>query len=504
MISQHLMQLGDDATGKLGGITREFDSSSEKLLRHGEALDRAAEIRAQRHRACCSKTCRAPSRPRASWPSNCAPLGSEFGAARRPSSASRSASSPSGRARPTRSSPKRPTGWPRGWPRSKAPAPRQPRRVGEAEAGLSGALDALLDRTSATLEEIRTGIDVQASGRRGAGRASLGRHRQGRRRGRGSARDQSSTMPTRRSRPVGPGRRAGPRLAAMIAEIDRGLALIDQRFTELASNGDERANHFLESLDPRARRARCAGGAGQCRRTRRIGSLAERTTTLRESIDRLTAESATASDRRSAKPRRRRPAGRSGERLRPDIDWIRDAAVEASEQLSATGSADRRAAGALRGAARRRRRRRRRCPVASSPSWPRCSPRSNARRRASAPRPARRWSPRWSRSRKPPRTPPSGPARRSKRSSRKAPASCRRRLGEALERVIRESVEERLRDVETVAARAVEAARAASDRLTQQMLTLGQSAVALERISNRPARTSARRTARRSPAASRC
>ena len=51
---------------------------------------------------------------------------------------------------------------------------------------------------------------------------------------------------------------------------------------------------------------------------------------------------------------------------------------------------------------------------------------------------------------------------------------------DALERVIRESVEERLREVESVAARAVEAARAASDRLTQQMLTLGQSAAALE------------------------
>src|SRR5436190_2977149 len=42
MIAQHLMQLGDETTGKLGGITREFDSSSEKLMRHGEALDRAA------------------------------------------------------------------------------------------------------------------------------------------------------------------------------------------------------------------------------------------------------------------------------------------------------------------------------------------------------------------------------------------------------------------------------------------------------------------------------
>src|SRR5206468_12942790 len=43
MISQHLMQLGDQSTGKLGGITREFDSSSERLKLRGEALDRAAE-----------------------------------------------------------------------------------------------------------------------------------------------------------------------------------------------------------------------------------------------------------------------------------------------------------------------------------------------------------------------------------------------------------------------------------------------------------------------------
>jgi hypothetical protein len=51
---------------------------------------------------------------------------------------------------------------------------------------------------------------------------------------------------------------------------------------------------------------------------------------------------------------------------------------------------------------------------------------------------------------------------------------------QALERVIRESVEERLREVETVAANAVESARAASDRLTNQMITLGQTASALE------------------------
>src|SRR4029079_11455714 len=42
-ITQQLMHLGDEATGKLGGLTREFDSSSERLARHGQTLDRAAE-----------------------------------------------------------------------------------------------------------------------------------------------------------------------------------------------------------------------------------------------------------------------------------------------------------------------------------------------------------------------------------------------------------------------------------------------------------------------------
>jgi molecular chaperone GrpE (heat shock protein) len=51
---------------------------------------------------------------------------------------------------------------------------------------------------------------------------------------------------------------------------------------------------------------------------------------------------------------------------------------------------------------------------------------------------------------------------------------------EALEQASREGIEERLSGVDTVAARAVESAREASDRLTEQMLTLGQSSAALE------------------------
>jgi len=50
----------------------------------------------------------------------------------------------------------------------------------------------------------------------------------------------------------------------------------------------------------------------------------------------------------------------------------------------------------------------------------------------------------------------------------------------ALEHAVQATVAEQLRDVERVAVRAVEAAHQASERLTRQMLTIGQSASALE------------------------
>ncbi|HEU4498346.1 MAG TPA: hypothetical protein VFR60_03315, partial [Sphingomicrobium sp.] len=51
---------------------------------------------------------------------------------------------------------------------------------------------------------------------------------------------------------------------------------------------------------------------------------------------------------------------------------------------------------------------------------------------------------------------------------------------QALEQAVRESVETKLAELDQVAANAVNRAREASDRLTAQMLSIGQSAVALE------------------------
>ena len=290
----------------------------------------------------------------------------------------------------------------------------------------------------------------------------------------------------------------------MIAEIDRGLALIDQRFTELAANGDERANRFLESLT-RARTELDTLAAQASTQDDAIGSLAERTTALRESIDRLAAEIrdgvGTAIGEAQGGADRLVEAAAA---VRPEIGWMRDAAVEASERLAATGAEiaeqqDRFAAllASVDDGVERRAVEARRARLDARPG------------RARGGEPQRRDRPGAGRV--------AGPGQGSRGACRRArprsdrgghPGKRRQAVGRDPRRrssgSIRESVEERLREVESVAARAVESARAASDRLTQQMLTLGQSAAALERISSRPARTSARRTARPSPARRRC
>ena len=72
----------------------------------------------------------------------------------------------------------------------------------------------------------------------------------------------------------------------------------------------------------------------------------------------------------------------------------------------------------------------------------------------------------------------------------------------ALEKAVREGRDE-LAEVDKVATRAVETAREATDRLTQQMLSIGQSAVALEAHIERSREAQRRTAATNSHAASR-
>lgn len=257
----------------------------------------------------------------------------------------------------------------------------------------------------------------------------------------------------------------------MIAEIDRGLALIDQRFTELAANGDERANHFLGSLT-RARTELDALSQSAHAQDESFASIASRTAALSESIGRLSIEIGEA--RKSTES-----LASITSAVKPEMDWIRDAANEAGQRMSETGAdiaahQDRFTAllamvdDGVGGA--------------QSKLSELASVIVNVEREAAS------------------LTAETGPAlvtaliqvkeaaahaadRAREAIESVIPESAGKLSDEtrkALERVIRKSIEERLRGVEGVAAQAVEAARAASDRLTQQMLTLGQSAAALE------------------------
>jgi len=477
MISQHLMQLGDETTGKLGGITREFDTSSERLKRHGEALDRAAESarndiavllgdlpQAETSARAVAEQLRAIGTESADKASQ---LGQQVTAlADQTRQADEMVSDATDRLA-VRLAEIQSAG-------SAAAA-----RVGEAQSAFSGSLDTLLDRASTGLDEIRSGIDAQAAAVAAlVEQASAGLGKAGSQASETLAAniDRANISIEGLSNRVAEQDRASQR---MIAEIDRGLALIDERFAELAANGDARANHFLESLTrARTELDTLATQAGS--QESAISSLAERTEVLRTSIGRLASEirDGVGTVIGEAQGGAERLAA-SAEAIRPEMSWIRDAAVEASDRIAGAGGQiaeqqDRFAA------------------LLASVDDGVGNAQSKLSELASVIVQVEREATSLSAE--------TGPAlvsalvqvkeaaTHAAERAREAieniiPGSAEKLSDEtraALERVVRESVEERLREVETVAARAVDSARAASDRLTQQMLTLGQTAAALE------------------------
>ena len=186
MISQHLMQLGDEATGKLSGITREFDfehraAGASRRSARPRGRNRAHRHRGSARRFAARRTDRALRRRAA------ARHRQRVRRTDRASSASRSTALPTAPAKPTGSSARQPIASRPGSPRSTAPARPPPQKVDEAEAQLlrharRAARADLGDPRQHPLRHRRPG------GRRcGPGRAGLGRHRQDRRRSSRSA-----------------------------------------------------------------------------------------------------------------------------------------------------------------------------------------------------------------------------------------------------------------------------------------------------------------------------
>ena len=477
MISQHLMQLGDEATGRLGGITREFDSSGEKLKIHGEALDRAAESARNDIAILLEDLPRAEQTAR-SVADQLRSVGTESSekAQLLGKHVSDLAERTQGADQLVAEATDRLTTKLAAIETASATAAD---RGGHAEASYSSALDALLSRTSETLEQIRSGIDVQAAAVAALvaqSSAGIGKA------GADAAESLAANIDHANESLNGLTSRVAEQDRAsqqMIGEIDRGLALIDQRFTKLAANGDERANRFLESLT-RARSELDTLSTHASNQDDTVNSLAARTDALRGNMERL------ATEIRESVGLAIGEAQGSADRLaeaavaaKPDIAWLRDATVEASDRLAATG-------------AEIANQRERFSSLLASVDGGVEEAQSKLAQLASTLAQVEREASSLSAETGPAliaslvqvKDAASHAAERARDTIQAIIPETAGKLSEetaqALERVIRDSIAEQLREVETVAAQALESARTASDRLTGQMITLGQTASALE------------------------
>jgi hypothetical protein len=340
-------------------------------------------------------------------------------------------------------------------------------------------MDALMQRAAEGLEEIRSGIDIQASAvaalleqaTAGLGKAgidsadALGQRLQAA----GGSLDHLTSR-------IAEQERASQR---MIADIGMGVAALDERFAQMASDGDTRASSIINALNRMradlevlSEQSGIQDGA--------IGGLAERTATLRQSVEQLSSELreqlTVAIGDAEAGTERILAAAQSA---RPELEWTRQASLEASARLEAGAGAieeqhDRLAA--LLAAV----------DTGVGGAQKRLGELAEAVRSADS-----------EASRLSAETGPAlvaallqvkeAAAHASERAREAISAVIPESAGQlsdatrnALEQVVRDSVADQLREVEAVAARALEAARGVSERLTHQMISIGQSAAALE------------------------
>lgn len=468
-MTNQLMGLGDEAASRLGAVTRELEAGSQQLVRNGEALDRAAHAarvdlgvlledlpRAEATTRSMTETLRAAgneaTEKSARFEAQVTALTERareadevVGAAAQRLLAQIAQIEESGA--------------------------RASDRLGETAAQSTTTMDSLLQRAAEALEEIRGGIDIQATAVAALleqSKAGLGRAGVDAAEALGSRLDAAgSSLDTLTAR-LAEQERISQR---MIADIGMGVATLDERFAQLAADGDARAvtisnalNRMRGEVESLSQHSAAQEGA--------LEGLAERTSTVRAAIEQLAMEICQAqagSERMLA----------IAEAARPEIEWAHQASVEAGTRLQAGAGAieeqhDRLAAllaavdTGVGGAEKR---------LAELAESVRNADAEAARLSAET-----------------------GPALvaaliQVKDAAAHAAERAREAISavipdsagqlsdatrEALERVVRESVSRQLGEVESVAARALEAARNVSERLTQQMINIGQSAAALD------------------------
>jgi hypothetical protein len=475
--AERLMRLGDEAGHRLGSVTRELAAGSETLSRHAAVLDRAAESARTDIGVLLDDLPRAEASSRA-MAEELRQSGLEASA--QAASLEAQLAAISGRAREAEDqvggASQRLVAH---LTQIESAGAAASLRVGEVGGSASAQVDALLERTSEALGLIRSGIDEQAAAVRGLVEqtaAALGLAGQeaatqlGNRLGSaGMALDGLASRIAEQDRAV----------TALVAGLERQLAEVDQRFVDLAAEGDLRAQAVASAID-RVRRELDGLGAQQAASGGTIDDLTHRTEHLRiavAALQRECGEELTGAFGSAEGGAERLLA--AVQAARPDVEWMSEAAATATARLEQgtsglTGQQER-LAGLLAsvetgvGGAEQR---------LAGLSAALTTAGEEASRLQSETGPALVQAMVQVRE----------AAQQAATRAREALAAVVPDTAEqlsiearaALSRAVEESVRKELGEVERVATRALEAARHASAGLSQQMLNIGRTANALE------------------------
>ena len=472
-----LMGLGDQASTRLGSITADLNEGSRKLAEHGAALDRAAEAartdigvlltdlpQAEDSARRMAETLRDAGRTATE---NAASFERQVGQlADRAQQADAIVRQASQHLLEQLS-------------QIESAGATASQRVTDTTAETGAAVDTLLAKAAEALTEIQGGIDTQgaavsalvAQSQAGIGRAGI---------------DASELLNERLSTAGAALDALTARIAEqdrssqrMMADLDTGLAALDERFLDLARSGDERANRVQTSL-ARLRAELEAMSTATADQDSSLDSLAERTARLREGVDTLGQKlqgemSATLSEAEAGASR----LLASAEAAAPKMGAMRDAAIEAANRIESGASnveAQQERLAALMTSV----------DLGVSQAEQRLTELSAAIAAASeeAGRLSGETGPALVSALVQVKEAATHAAERAREAIAKVIPEAAGNMSEAtrkaLEKAVRESVEGKLAELDQVATRAVETAREASDRLTAQMLSIGQSAAAVE------------------------
>jgi hypothetical protein len=472
-----LMGLGDQAASRLGAITADLNAGSKNLAEHGAALDRAAEAARTDIGVLLTDLPQAEESTRR-MAESLRQAGQT--AIQQAGSFEIQVSSLSAHAQEAdaivREASERLVA---NLANIESAGAAAAQRVSEARSETSATVDALLARSADALTEIRTGIDAQASAISALvaqSQASIGR----------AGIDASELLGERLTHAgsaldgltarIAEQERASQR---MVADLDSGLAALDERFMDLARSGDERANHVQTALG-RLRTELEALSSATAVQDGSLDGLADRSQRLREGLDRLsevlTGEmTATLSEAEAGTARMLA----SAEAARPQVEQMRDAAVEAQTRIESGASIvehqQERLANLMTSV-----------DLGVRQAEERLAELGAAIATASdeATRLSGETGPALVEALVRVKETAAHAAERAREAIAKVIPESASQLSEqtriALEKAVRDSVEAKLAELDQVATRAVETAREASDRLTSQMLSIGQSAAALE------------------------